>query len=171
MKTSFIVGLLSLISLTATAATHSVFEKVTPAQPVCYGREYSAAYLKGRPKQTVQKILAKFSKDAEYNQNIMTVEITLQGKKNFYITYRSLLFCDKEDHCFVECDGGSANVSLLEDGRLQLKNNGFAIRGGCGGEDEEDGQLLPSVPGGDDVFRMTKLPAAYCQNAPDHLRE
>lgn len=171
MKTSFVAFAMFLTSIAASAANPSVFEKVTPTQPICYGREYSAAYLKTRPKQTVQKILAKFSKDAEYNQNIMTVEITLKGKKNFYTTFRSLLFCDKQDHCYVECDGGSADVSLLDDGRLQFKNNSFAIRGGCGGEDEEDGQLLPATPGGDDVFRMTKLPAAFCQNAPDHLRE
>lgn len=170
MKVSVIAFLVLLVSQ-AMAASRSVFEKVTPSQPVCYGREYSANTLKARPKQTVQKILAKFSKDPEYNQNILSVEITLKGKKNFYTTFRSILFCDKDDHCYVECDGGSADVSLMDDGRLLLKNNGFAIRGGCGGEDEEDGILLPATPGGDDEFRLTKLPSAFCQKAPDYLRE
>lgn len=166
-----LIGLLSLLSQQALAVSPSVFDKVTSEQPVCYGREYSEALLKTRPKQTVQKIQAKFLKDKEYSQNIMTVEITLKGKANFYKTYRSMLFCDKSDRCFVECDGGSASVSLQADGRVVLKNHGFAIQGGCGGEDEEEGILLPPTVGGDDRFTMTRLPSAFCQKAPDYLRE
>ncbi|WP_413290451.1 hypothetical protein [Bdellovibrio sp. HCB337] len=163
-----LIGFLLLVSPSVFAV--SVFDKVTPEQPICYGREYSAEYLKSRPKQTVQKILAKFSKDAEYNQNLMTVEITLKGKKHFYKNYRSLLFCDKNDDCYVECDGGSASVSLQQDGRMHFKNNGFAIQGGCGSE-EEDGFLLKPTVGGDDRFRLIKIPSGFCQKAPDYLRE
>ena len=82
-----------------------------------------------------------------------------------------MLFCDKDDRCSVECDGGSANVSLQIDGHLILKNNGFAIQGGCGDDSEEDGVLLKPSEGGDDKFKMTKLPSAFCQKAPDYLRE
>jgi hypothetical protein len=162
-KTRFMILALFLLPLGAPAA--SVFDSVTAAQPVCYGREYSEVAMKSRPKQTVQKIQAKLEKDTEYKQNILHIEITLKGAKNRFKNYRAMLFCDQNDECFVECDGGSAKLSRLVDGRLQLKNNGFVIEGGCGGEDEEDGVMLPAEPGGDDIFRLSKLPSAFCQKA------
>lgn len=163
----------TLVSLLIVMAQHSyaasVFDGVTADQPVCYGREYSAEYLKSRPKQTVQKIMAKLIHDKEYEQNQLSVEITRTGSKNFYKTYRALLICDKDDRCYVECDGGSVNLSMRSDGRLAFKNNGFVIQGGCGGEgDEVEGEFLPATPGGDDQFRLTKLPSAFCQKSPVH---
>lgn len=159
--------ILFVFPLAASAA--SVFDKVTGDQPVCYGREYSDAVMKAHPKQTVQKIQAKLEKDTQYNQNILNIEITLKGAKNRYKNYRAMLFCDQNDDCFVECDGGSAKLSMLSDGRLQLTNNGFIIQGGCGDEGEDDGVMLPATPGGDDVFKLTKLPSAFCQKV--ELRE
>ncbi len=169
MNAFFILGFL-LATSDANAASPSVFEDVTAAQPVCYGREYSEANLKARPKQTVQKILAKLSKNAKYNMNILSVEITLKEKKDYYISYRSTLFCENEDHCYIECDGGSVDLSKQNDGQLSFKNNGFVIRGGCGGDgnDDENGVRLPKVAVGDDEFKLTKLPAAFCQNGPDY---
>jgi len=166
-----LIAFLMIVSPSSFAVANSVFDKVTADQPVCYGREYSSTTLKSRSKQTVQKIQAKFSHDPQYNQNIMTVEITLTEKKNFFKNYRSLLFCDKDDRCAVECDGGSVNVSLQPDGRLLVKNNGFAIQGGCSGEEGDEGTILQPTRGGDDQFKLVRLPSAFCQKSPDYLRE
>jgi hypothetical protein len=162
-----LIGILFLLSQQGLAAP-SVFSDVTADQPVCYGREYNESVLKARPLQTVQKIQAKLSHDAEYNQNIMTVEITLKGKKNLYTNYRSMLFCDKDDHCYVECDGGSVNTKIQSDGTLLIKNNGFVIHGGCGDEGEDiEGILLKRTEGGDDLFKLFRLPKEFCQKVPD----
>jgi len=165
-----LIGILFFLSQPVLAAT-SVFTDVTPDQPVCYGREYNSSVLKARPLQTVQKIQAKLIKDAEFNQNILSLEITLKGKANLFKNYRSLLFCDKDDYCYVECDGGSANLKIQSDGTLLITNNGFVIQGGCGGEDEEDGILLKRTEGGDDLFKLFKLPKEFCQKVPDDFRQ
>ncbi len=141
------------------------FVGITTDQPVCYGREYSPAHLKAKPKQTVKKIQAKLEIIPEYNQNVLNLEVTLRGEKNQYTNYRSIFSCFLDDggkyRCGIDCDGGSVKISMSSKNELVISvENGFILSGGCGSEEKD--VFLQAVLGGDDKFVMTKLPAQFC---------
>lgn len=160
--------ILSLAFFTSTSAfgAKTVFSDVTPEQPVCYGREYALSQLTRSPKQTVQKIQVKLSKIKKYDQTVMAIELTLKGQKNTYKNYRAFFDCDKGGDCRIDCDGGSARIQLSREGHLLLTNHGFAIDGTCDGEAEP--VILKATSGGDDLFKLVRLPSAFCQNVTDY---
>ncbi|WP_413287931.1 hypothetical protein [Bdellovibrio sp. HCB337] len=160
---SLVLGLL-LFSQYALAG--DIFAKVTPEQPVCYGREYSTAHLKSAPKQTVQKFQAKLEKNND-GTKIMSVEVTLKGHKHQFTNYRAYFVCEDNNRCYIECDGGSVQLSKANDGRLAIENNNFVLEGGCDGDGETETRILEAIAGGDDKFLLTELPAPFCQNVSE----
>ena len=154
-----LIILITMVSSNAFA--NQVYDQVTEKQPVCYGREYGIDHLKSTPLQKVQKIQVKLEKIDKYNQNNLSVEVTLRGAKNEFINYRAGFVCNAANHCYIECDGGQAVVSMNADGKLVLENRNFVLAGGCGSDEKT--VLLNATQGGDDVFVMSKLPPEMCQ--------
>ena len=168
--------LLSLLAISSpafastepTVSLSTLFSQVKANEPSCYGREYSTEHMEKNEKQTVKKMRVKMVRDltepsspSEY----LDVEIALKGEENFFKTYRAFLICDsKQGECYVECDGGRVKAWGAKDGSLTLQNLGFVIQGGCGGDEGTDNTvMLKPTKGGDDIFKLVKLPSQYCQ--------
>ncbi len=165
----FLLALLALPPLSQAeeiVPLRTLFSEVKENEPTCFGREYSTEHMEKNTKQTVKKIRVKMVKDLtmpEFPSEYLDVEIALKGEKNFHKTYRSYLICNSEEgQCYVECDGGRVKAWGAKSGEFLFENLGFVIQGGCGGEEEET-KFLKATKGGDDVFRLTKLPSQYCQ--------
>ena len=140
---------------------------VTPEQPLCFGREYSASHLRAHPLQTVQLLRAKLSKQAGSEGNFLEVEAVLKGDANRFKLFRQFFVCMDDGTCAVECDGGSVSLAGLRDGGLHLRNNGFVLEGGCDGGGERETVFLGNKRGGDDLFRLSRLPHEYCSPTTD----
>jgi hypothetical protein len=164
MKT-ILFTIFALVSNQALADANA-FSGVGDQKPVCYGREYGIDQLKAKPLQTVQKIQAKLEHIDTYNQNLVTLEMTIKGEKNKFTNYRAMFTCQADNTCIMDCDGGSVNMKLSENGSLILENKNFVITGGCGNKGKDF--ILKSVVGGDDKFDLVKLPAEFCQNVVDY---
>lgn len=160
-----LVLLLALSFISPVFALEAIFDHVTPEQPICYGREYSRSHLESHPQQRVQKIRAKFEAPVfgEDQAQWMSVEVTLRGQENTYVNYRNTFFCADSGQCGIDCDGGSVSLSLMTSGDLLINNHGFVLEGGCGAE-EDDYVYLERTEGGDDIFRLVRLPVDYCQD-------
>ncbi len=166
-----LIALLALVatSLTANAAPKigEVFAGVTHAQPKCYGREYSRAELAKHPKQTVEMIkakLLKYSADPSMESRGMKIEVRLKGQEG--LNFHAEFSCHEYDGklmCGIDCDGGSVDIAQFDPKTMTLKNNGFVVAGGCG-EDEQT-KFLKALKGGDDLFKLTALPQAFCSDA------
>lgn len=170
-KLTFVILAFAAVMVFATLASaqekqNKVFESVTEAQPVCYGKEYSNKHLESRPAQTVKRIRAKFTRIDEYNQHNLLLDLDLKGAENTYTTFRAHMICFSGSECAIECDGGRVSVQLQNDGQLKLQNEGIIVEGGCG-DSQEDGEpvtrYIEPTRGGDDVFLMSRLPDTYCQ--------
>lgn len=162
MKTILIF--LSLVA--GTAQANQVFDPVADQQPVCFGREYGREHQKTVPLQTVQKIQAKLEKIDKYNQNNLSLEVTLKGARNEYINYRAIFTCNAANHCYIDCDGGKVFISMNDQGKLVVENKDFVLAGGCGSKAKTI--LLKATQGGDDIFELIKLPTEMCQNLVDY---
>ena len=139
---------------------------VTVEQPLCFGREFSADQLRARPLQTVSLLRAKLSKQAESDGAYLEVEAVLKGAKNKHKLWRQFFVCADDGVCAVECDGGSVRLTGSNDGGLTLHNNRFVLEGGCDGDDKET-VFLDNKRGGDDLFRLHRLPHEYCARIAD----
>lgn len=137
---------------------------VNPETSACYTREYSVNHMKAHPGQKVQKFNFKFSQSSENTSDFIGLNIkanllTQKGLK----PYSTDMTCTKENNklnCFIECDGGSAEVTWNKN-EIVFKNKGFVLYGGCGSEvSPEDTVWLTPKKGGDDVFKLT---AVACQ--------
>lgn len=128
----------------------------------CYGREYNNEHMARHPKQTVQKIQAKFETEVEYNTPFLALEITLKGDNNQYKNYRAAFIQIEGNRWGIECDGGTVTTEFNKKGNLVLINNEFVIESECDGE--EVTTILAALKGGDDVFEMVPLPSEFCQD-------
>ena len=140
---------------------------VTAEKPICFGREYSAGHLRAHPLQKVKLLRAKLSKQADTDGNFLEVEAVLKGDANRFKLFRQFFVCMDDGTCAVECDGGSVRLAGLRDGGLTLRNNGFVLEGGCDGDNEKGTVFLDNKPGGDDLFRLSRLPHEYCSPTTD----
>lgn len=163
-------------SVTAVA---SPFNNITESRPVCFSREYSDQHLARHPKQTVQSMTMKFSKDANSGEGIMLgINAKIKRVKTLpsgdtitelkpYTTGMGCFLEGETLRCMIDCDGGSAKVTwnVTDKGNeIEFKNEGFVMYGGCGEEvNEEDTIWLDPVKGGDDVFRLFALPTNDCK--------
>lgn len=170
-KLTFIILALATVLLFTTLASAQqkakIFQNVTEAQPVCYGKEYSEKHMSTRPAQTVKRMRAKLTRIDEYNQNNLLLDVELKGAENFYTTFRAHMICFQGNECAIECDGGRVSVELMADGQMKLNNEGIILEGGCGDSQEEEGEpitrYLEPTRGGDEVFMLGRLPDSYCQ--------
>lgn len=156
-------------SMAASPKLGEVFRDVTYAQPKCYGREYSKAELKAHPQQTVAQIKAKFMKyssDPVTPSHGLKIEVRLKGEQGLnYHGEFSCMSLKGQVHCAIECDGGSVTIAQFDAKTATIKNNGFVIHGGCDGAENEVIKFLKATKGGDDVFKLDALPAAFCSDA------
>jgi hypothetical protein len=146
-----------------TVPLSQLFAQLESGTPACFGREYSTEQLEANRGQSVRKIRAKLLRDESsgFLSDLLELELSLKGEKNFHKVYRAYLPCETESGtCTVECDGGSMKVAGTGDGQLLLENEGIVIDGGCG---EGKARLLKPARGGDELFRLQRLPAEYCQ--------
>jgi hypothetical protein len=173
--------LLALLSFTAFAseeiAAQSPFDTLS-AQPVCYGREYSAKHMESHPLQTVKQLKLKFYRDEYTNDTSAILEVKADLKREVkekdsgetYTVikpYHTGMGCTLEGgsvNCAIDCDGGSASATwdMKKSGaEITFVNKGFVMFGGCG----EEGETIWLDPkkGGDDVFQLYQLPKEFCQ--------
>ena len=163
---SQLIGPLALAGSETRLPLRDLFSPARGGGVTCFGREYSHDHLAAHPSQTVRSLRAKLVRDltlpAEPN-NYMELELGLTGEENFYRVYRAYLPCDlATGRCTMECDGGRVEAWGTRDGSLHLRNEGIVISGGCG-ESEEKPLVLNPTAGGDDLFRLSRLPADFCQ--------
>lgn len=143
---------------------------VTVEQPACFGREYSAEQLRSRPLQTVRLLRAKLSRQDGSDAAFLEIEAVLKGAKNLHKLWRQFLICADDGVCAVECDGGSVRLAGSADGGLSFHNQRFVLEGGCDGDGEEkETVFLDNKRGGDDLFRLARLPQEYCSPPADSL--
>ncbi|MBY0315552.1 MAG: hypothetical protein K2Q26_08540 [Bdellovibrionales bacterium] len=139
---------------------------VNPETSACYTREYSVNHMKAHPGQKVQKFDFKFSQDKDSMGNGEFIALNVKANlltANGLKPYSTGMTCMKEAsklNCFIECDGGSAEVTWNKN-EILFKNKGFVLYGGCGSEvSPEETVWLTPKKGGDDVFKLT---AVACQ--------
>lgn len=137
-----------------------LLSEVTVEQPICFGREYSDSHLRAHPLQTVALFRAKLSKQEGSDGSFLEVEMVRKGEKLRHKLWRQFLLCEDNGRCAVECDGGSVTLSGTPGGGLGLRNDRFVIEGGCEGGAEP--VMLDNKRGGDDFFRLHRLPQEYC---------
>ncbi len=166
-KWGFWLSLLNL-SLFAAIAMANPFQKIQGDEPVCFSKSYDRSHMNARPNQTVQALDLKFKADTR-NAGMLTLDIigTVRGPKGGFKVYKTSMMCNQNStslHCFIECDGGSADISwenaFTENG-ITFKNNGFVMYGGCGEDvNEEDILWIDPKAQGDDVFILE--PTKFC---------
>lgn len=164
MKNLILIPILFALSSPA-LSLEAVFNKVQDESALCYGREYSAKHLSENPTQKLQKIRAKFIKlkfDDGGVAPLMNLEVTLKGEAHQYKQYKAQFWCSNSGVCSIDCDGGSAEISLNANGDLIVKNQGFSLQGECG-EGEDNFVFLEAIKGGDDIFSLSPLPQSYCE--------
>jgi hypothetical protein len=163
MKTVYLLAF-AVISTQAMAA--SLYDSVTPAQPVCYGREYAASTLAKNKVQSVKNIEAKLQKSPDSVVQYLEIEASVKNSQGGFDSYSAEATCDNNGHCAVTCDGGTVDLSIeAATGAFLLKNNGIRLTG-CGPGADEVFKILKGTKGGDDIFRMYKLPNEFCK--PDY---
>jgi hypothetical protein len=147
----------------------SVLAQATVEQPVCFGGGYSLQHLQSNPAQKVKQIRVKIAKQAEAGDDVsfLHVDAVLRSDPSNHKPWHAFFICDNSSgRCAVECDGGSVNLWGYSDGTLGVKNNGFVLHGGCGEEEQEIAKtiFLDATKGGDDLFRLARLPSESCKN-------
>lgn len=134
-------------------------DEINRNHSICFAKEYSNKDL--RPHQTVTSMHADLSQQPdERDQTIyLNLKIIANGRH-----FDSFMICDRNGlnlKCMVECDGGHAEIRVVNNGEIEFINGGFLMSGGCGGQNQEEPVVwLNPSQDGDGVFN---LPAAPCE--------
>lgn len=167
---------LSLAGFSA-AVQAEIAGRVSVQQPVCYGRDYTQAHMDAHPLQSVQQLRLMFYRLADAPETLfMDVQAKLlrpargsakAGQTQILKNFKSEMMCNESGNslkCFIDCDGGSAEIRWnVHNVRREItfENQGFVLEGGCG--DERELVILEPRQGGDDIFKLSAIPAASCQ--------
>jgi len=157
--------------------TFGILMALTTATPVlaqnvpssgCYERIYSAAHLANNPNQGVESIRLKIENDpAEpYVGVFVAALMSTQGQaRRDNVAGQVLdqgLFCprDGSGECFVECDGGSLEITDQSSSSLTFRTGGLRIGDldGCGGQSS-----LAEPGGGFTTYRLNAVAPALCE--------
>ncbi len=164
--------LIILLSLLPAALVNaSPMSEITKDNPVCFERAYSERHMGSHPLQTVKSMQMKFHIDATTSPGSTYLNIKAQIKKNRrYKPYQTDMNCRMSAttlSCSIDCDGGTAKVEWEtsgKDGEITFVNKGFIMYGGCGEEtDPNDWIWLDPKKGGDDIFKLYKMPTNVCK--------
>lgn len=148
------------------------FRKLFVDASGCYARTYDAAHLAAHPRQrvtsmTVARMTAfrgpkeTWSVEGDY----LILRLTLRGKGPKRATGGATCSGLTEEgrlRCWSDvCDGGSLQVTAAPGGRLRLTLDSFALSG-CGGEEEDAGEVVLSAASDDTAFLLDPLPPDQC---------
>lgn len=123
--------------------------------------------------QTVERIKVKleqkkYGEDVDYLP-VLSIQVLRKGEN--HVWSNSIACMDNKEEgtvmCAIECDGGSVEMTAINNkGMLVLKNNGVTLYGGCGEFDEKGNEIetifLESKPNGDDRFVLPRARASDC---------
>lgn len=147
---------------------------VASAQDIsgCWSRTYSDSHLASQPAQVVQRIAIFFSDVQANGERWADMQVATANQGHVAKTgqggqvFAQGLICfapakNGTTTCAVECDGGSAEMFLRADGRLDLVTSYLTVgtTDGCGGIVD-----IAERPGHAVTYRMSRAPAGECSN-------
>lgn len=141
----------------------------------CFGRAYSADHLAAHPGQRVVEMQivmdAGFSGERQDHVGPSMVETTLRAttRDRYGEFFANSAVCpwngdEARYECGIECDGGSFDIALADDGTAILTNTnwGFILYGSCGEDVAASREVR--IPADEDhaEFRLHPMPVETC---------
>lgn len=154
------------LSIAVMATVFLVTSAAPPkADEACYGREYSTSHLAKHPQQLVTTMFLKIYDEPKYTPPMgWAMKVTRRGDKR---PLYQVGLCRKPSpgekfdlSCFVECDGGVAELKFTGTSLLLTLPREMSMRQDCGAV-EDDAVLSPGID--DKVFRLDRVPMEACR--------
>ncbi len=179
MKSILLSAVLTLIGFSvAQADPGSAFNGVKKKLGKCYSREYTNAHMVAHPKQTVEKMAAKFSittykvDGEEYTLPILKIQAKAKNDSKVYAVEMPCYKDGNKTRCAIDCDGPNvkAYFSSNNPGSMLIDNkDGYLALDSttCGDEVTEEqieavSLFLNNVKGGDDIFLLHPMKDYQC---------